>query len=161
MKYVILLTLMLPTLLFAQDVESPIFPSFSLPNLEGEHFTLDTLRGDGPVFITFWATWCKPCLQEMKELEKIYIKYKDRGFQVIAINNDGARRVKQLPRFISRQGFTFPVLWDDGSFKKRIGITDLPTNFLLDTEGRIVLRKRGYKKGDEIALEKMIAGFFE
>ena len=157
---VILLILSFSLVYGAEDKAVP-FPSFTMKDLDGNLVCLDSLKGNGPIFISFWAMWCKPCIKELKAIDKLYQIYSDSGFVVLGISQDGARLVRQLPRFVRKQKFTFPILWDDGALKKKVGVTDLPTSFLLNSKGEIILRKRGYKRGEEKEFEKLIIDHIE
>ncbi|MEE8418087.1 MAG: TlpA disulfide reductase family protein, partial [candidate division Zixibacteria bacterium] len=68
-----------------QNIKTKMAPDFTLRNMDGKRVTLSDYFGDGPIYISFWATWCKPCLEEMKILEKLHQKYGDRGFRIFAI----------------------------------------------------------------------------
>ena len=63
-----------------EDITGRKAPNFKLVNLDGKYVELDKETGGGPVLLSFWATWCKPCLEEMVEYNKIYEQYEDKGF---------------------------------------------------------------------------------
>ncbi len=158
MRLTITILLLFSVLLCAQEKEeeATLFPSFTMEDIDGNLICLDSLKGQGPIFISFWATWCKPCIKELKEIEKLYRVYSDSGFVALAINEDGVRLVRQLPRYVYKYGFSFPVIWDDGDLKKRAAVTDLPTSFWLNAQGEIVKRTRGFKPGDEKEFKRLI-----
>ena len=67
----------------------PAAPEFTVPGLTGGPIALSDFRGK-VVFLNFWATWCPPCKQEMPSMERLYRRYKDRGFTVLAVSIDTA-----------------------------------------------------------------------
>jgi len=155
--------IMLSMLLFliASEKETG-FPPFALEDVDGRLVKSSELIGQGPTFISFWATWCKPCLKELDEIEKLYRTYKDSGFVVIAVNEDGVRTRHQLQAFIKNRGYTFNILWDKGGvLKKQAAVAELPTSFILDKNGKIVYRHTGYKAGDEKELKNKILELIE
>jgi peroxiredoxin len=114
---------------------------FSLSALEGETGSLSSYKGK-VVFLNFWATWCGPCRVEMPSLEAIYNKFSDRGLEMLAVNcaEDNAA----VRSFIKNEGFSFPVLLDlDGRVSANYGILSIPTTFLIDRDGMIILRLVG------------------
>ena len=80
------------------SVDSPA-PEFSLPLLDGGKTRLSDHRGR-VVLLNIWATWCPPCLSEMPSMEKLYQKFKDQDFQILAVSIDttGADVVRLLSR---------------------------------------------------------------
>lgn len=137
-------------------------PNFTLPDLNGKKVELKSLLGKGPVFIHFWATWCKPCQEEMPYLESIFQKYKDKGLIVAAISVDDPKTVNKVKSFIKGRRYTFRVLLDTAQEVSNLyHVQDImPTDFLLDAKGKICKVYTGYKAGDEITIEKEIAGLF-
>jgi thiol-disulfide isomerase/thioredoxin len=114
---------------------------FSLSALEGETGTLSSYKGK-VVFLNFWATWCGPCRVEMPSLEAVYNKFSDKGLEMLAVNcaEDNAA----VRSFIKNEGFSFPVLLDlDGRISANYGIQSIPTTFLIDRDGMIILRLVG------------------
>lgn len=132
-------------------------PDFNLPTPEGRRINLRTLLREGPVLLEFWATWCKPCLKSLPELEKIYIRYKASGLTVLGVNEDGPRGHTKIKPFLKSRNITFPTVIDsDGSVKKRMQVIPLPTTLLIKQNGEIILRQIGYLPNQEQLLVKAI-----
>ncbi len=121
----------------------PTDPStLTLKTLDGTGTVrLDSFRGR-PVLLTFWASWCGPCREELPELEKLYNELAGKGFVLLTVNVDAAPAVGE--RFVERIGLNLPVYRMDGSEMAALGVYGLPTNILLDREGRIVKVYAGY-----------------
>jgi peroxiredoxin len=152
------LILVLTSAAYSQTVETRKAPDFALPNVEGKIVSLSKSLGQGPIYISFWATWCKPCLEEMKIIQKIYEKYEDQGFRVMAINTEGPKASAKVKSFIKSYGFTFDILLDnDGEvFRRKFKGAAMPYTFLVNADGKIVFSAVGFKPGDEIEIEKLI-----
>ena len=136
--------------------------NFILEDLDGDFVELDEITGEGPVLLSFWATWCKPCVDEMKELNKIYKEYKSKGFNLIAISIDSEKSVSRVKPFIKSKNYNFPVLLDTNSEVARIYYAlAVPYSVLLDENGGVVYSHMGYKKGDEKEIEKLIKSLIE
>jgi len=136
---------------------SPRDFSLSLP--EGETKSLSSYKGK-VVFLNFWATWCGPCRIEMPSLETLYNKFSDKGLEILAVNcrEDQAA----VSSFLRNEGFTFPVLLDlDGRVSLNYGIQAIPTTFLIDRDGMIILRLVGSIEWDtpkiHAALESLLS----
>ncbi len=165
----LLLSLVVTGLLFVSWVTAeedndklPIVPDFKLKNLEGERIALSDLLGKGPILISFWATWCKPCIKELPHLQELYEKYKDRGFLVVAISEDAPRSVSKVRSFIAGKRYTFLVLLDDNnSVQRKLNFRAIPYTMLLDKEGHIVHKRMGYRPGDERLLEEEFLSLIE
>jgi len=115
--------------------------NFSLSVLEGEKRSLSSYKGK-VVFLNFWATWCGPCRIEMPSLEALYNKYSDKDLEMLAVNcGEDQATVRS---FMKNEGFTFPVLLDsDGRVSINYGVQSIPTTFLIDRDGMIILRLVG------------------
>ena len=102
---------------------------------------LSDLKGN-VVFLNFWATWCGPCRVEMPSMEAIYNKYKEEGFEMLAVNC--MEKQEDVLPFMEDNKFSFPVALDDeGKVGTAYGIQAIPTTFLIDREGKIILRLVG------------------
>ncbi len=153
MKYFLTAIIFLfTTSLFAQ--EGKIAPGFRLENLDGEIISLEENLGGGPILISFWATWCKPCIEELPEVEKIYNELKEKGLKAFAISVDGEKSVAKVEPFVKAKKLSVPVLLDTNSDIARIYYaTTVPFTVIIDSKGEIVYSHSGYKKGDEIQLK--------
>ncbi|HMS65246.1 MAG TPA: TlpA disulfide reductase family protein [Ignavibacteria bacterium] len=136
---------------------SQYYSDFSKPNLDGDEVVLSKLLEKGPVMISFWATWCAPCKEEMKEMQPIYEKYKDQGFTYLAVNQDNQKSISKVKAFINSHGYTFPVVLDIDKhvFEDYLGV-GLPYSLLIDKNKKVISKHLGYITGDEVKLEKEI-----
>ncbi len=131
---------------------------FTLKDLSGHSQRLGDNYSKGPVLLNFWATWCVPCAKELPHLEKLYDRFQERGLRILAVNVDAPDRLALVSNFISRYGYTFPVLLDTES--KVVSLYNpslvLPYTVLVDRSGRIRYAHEGYSPGDEKLLEEEI-----
>ncbi|WP_416176315.1 cytochrome c biogenesis protein CcdA [Clostridium sp.] len=123
-----------------EDDESEA-PNFELVDQYGNTHNLSDYRGK-VVFLNFWATWCPPCRAELPNIEKVYKEYKNNTKDVIILGvvapnlgREGSR--EDIKKFLKENGYTFPVLFDDGSIMYKYGIGAFPTTFIIDKNGRI------------------------
>ena len=124
-------------------------PRFSIRTLSGKRLDLEQLRKKGPVLLDFWATWCKPCLGAIPELEAIHEEYAPRGLTVLGVSLDGPRNYAKLRPFAARLGITYPLAIDEeGLMQQRYQVRAMPTTILIDTAGVVVKVTQGYRPGD-------------
>lgn len=122
--------------------EVPLFPNIAFTALDGsKQLDLESFRGH-PVLMTFWASWCGPCRQELPELQKLYAELADEGFELVTINTDNSPVIGA--RFLQKYNIDVPVYRIDRKTQMSLGLASLPTNVLLDREGRPVMILRGY-----------------
>jgi len=149
----------------AQSEESQLqneAPNFELENLDGDWIILNDNLGKGPVLISFWATWCKPCMEELSHIQKIFEKYKEKGLMVYAISTDNEKSVAKVKPLIKSSNYSFPVLLDTGGETARNYFArQVPYSVILDENGKIVYSNTGYKKGDELNVEEIIKSLIE
>lgn len=94
------------------------------------------------VFLNFWATWCGPCRMEMPSMEALYNKYKTKGFEILAVNS--GESASDVLSFMNENRLTFtPVLDTNGSVGRAYGVQAIPTTYLIDRDGMIILRMVG------------------
>jgi len=154
----------LSVFVFAQEEElsGKTAPNFKLMNLDGKYIELSKETGNGPVLLSFWATWCKPCLEEMVEYNKIYEQYKEKGFKLIAISTDTEKSIAKVKPYIKSKEYQFPVLLDtNGDVARKYYAQQMPYTVILDKNGNIVYSHLGYMKGDEKKVETLITDLLE
>jgi peroxiredoxin len=150
--------LLLAPLAPAQEASVGSVPPLAARTLEGKSIVLAEVLEEGPVVITFWATWCRPCRKELPELQKLVDKYGDRGFRVVAVSGDGPVDAAKVAPYVASQKFTFDVVRDeDGEIRRNFQVEVFPTTFLVGTDGAILHRQVGYRRGDEKLLDGRLA----
>lgn len=135
----------------------PRAPEFSLRTLSGERLKLSDTRGK-VVVLSFWATWCAPCKQELPVLQSLLERYGKDGLAVLAINTDDPKTVAEVRRFIADRKLTMPIPLDGdnkvlGRFNPRHA---LPFLQILDHEGRRTFQHTGFTSGAEKILEEQV-----
>ncbi|MCK4545898.1 MAG: TlpA family protein disulfide reductase [Candidatus Eisenbacteria sp.] len=146
----------------AAEKEGRPASDFTLRDLGNKKVTLSDLYGDGPILISLWALWCRPCLEELPHLDKMYREYKDRGLQVLAVSQDSPRSLNKVKSYIKSRKYALRVLTDSNADLTRKFKTKLiPYTLILDSEGDIVYSRTGYRKGQEKELEEIVLGLLK
>ena len=155
MKSLLFVTLVFFTLnLSAQSI-----PSADVKKLSGETVNTSKFNNDGkPMVISFWATWCKPCVKELNAYSDNYDDWVDEtGVKLIAISTDDTRSSGRVAPYVNARGWQFEVFLDEnGSFKRAMNVANVPHTFLLDGNGKIVWQHTSYVEGDEEELYEKI-----
>jgi peroxiredoxin len=117
-----------------------LLPDISLPDPDGDTIRLSSKRGR-IVLVDFWAAWCPPCREENPNLVKLYDMYHYRGFDIYQVSLDqrkedwtGAIRNDRLGRW----AHVSDLKYRDSEVIKRFGLSEIPANFLIDREGRVI-----------------------
>jgi peroxiredoxin len=125
-------------------------PPFELERLDtGQPVSMQGLRGR-VVLINFWATWCKPCEDEMPAMERLYQELSPQGFELLAISVDDTS--EPVRAFQDRLALSFPILMDsDQVVAKRYQTYRFPESLLVDADGTVVERYIGPREWDDEA----------
>lgn len=112
-------------------------PEFELPLLgSGELLSSEQLKGQ-PVVLNFWASWCIPCREEARTLERSWQKYKDQGVRIVGVNVQDSEADAQA--FVNEFGVTFPSVRDtDLKLWTKLGVRGLPETFFIDHSWKFV-----------------------
>jgi thiol-disulfide isomerase/thioredoxin len=134
---------------FAASTSSGPAPAFQLSGRGGKAIDLSQFKGQ-VVMINFWATWCKPCRDEMPLLEDIYKKYKPMGFTLVGVNVEPDAKDAEAWLGKLSKPVTVPVAFDtDSKVSKMYKVAVMPSTVFVDRKGNIRVMHKGYKPGDE------------
>lgn len=111
---------------------------YRLVDLEGAAKSMEIGRGK-VTFISYWATWCPPCLAELPSIEALYSDYGDR-VDFILLTQEDPRVVR---RFLERKGLDLPVYGPRMKAPDPLYSRSIPTNYLIDGSGRILIKETG------------------
>ncbi len=138
----------------AQALEAGhVAPEFTLPDIEDGKPAISLLDQRGKtVYVDFWASWCAPCLRSLPQINELYGRYRDQGFEVIAINVDDP--IEDGRDFLLDVDLDYLIAADtDNRIMRAYEVTGMPTSFLISTEGVIHLVHTGFRDGDIDILE--------
>jgi len=126
-------------------------PAFRAERLDGAAVDFPAAAGGKPMVIRFWADWCRYCEPEMKAIDAVYRRHRDRGLEVLAVNAGQDR--KTVDAFIRKLGVGYPTLLDEQSaIAKRYSVVGLPTTYFVDGKG--VVRGKVIGEADEAVFER-------
>jgi len=135
-------------------------PDFTLPTLLGAPIRLAELRGKA-VLLNFWATWCVPCRTEIPTFEVLSQRYKDRGLEVLAVNLDPLSSAG-VAALVQEVGVTFRVGLDPSwSTAQAYQVLGLPTTYLIDRTGNVVVREVGARDWLDGVSQRAVEGLLQ
>lgn len=140
------------------------FPSVMLKDIDGNVVDTSKLSNDGkPFVISFFATWCKPCLRELKAISELYPDWQDEtGMKLIAVSVDESQNVSKVKPLVAAEGWDYEVLLDSNSdFMRGMGVQMVPHLFIVDGNGKIVESHSGYTDGSESGIIDKIREIIE
>jgi peroxiredoxin len=156
-KYVKTSLSILFILLSVSSLSQNIVPNTKLKNLESEFiYTNDVLIENNFYIVSFWATWCIPCINELDAIVDIYEELEKDNIEVIAISTDDARTKKRVRPMINGKDWNFKILLDENhDLKRALNIVGIPHTII--TKGtKIIYRRIGYSPGEEVDLFEFI-----
>ena len=134
------------TFLISQNVS----PNLTLKKMNGKSVKLSEYLNKGPVLINFWATWCSPCKKEMVFLDEFERRYKDNGLSILSISIDSQKSLAHVRSYIRANNYTYDVFLDPNrQVLNKLNGNLMPTNVLIDKDGKVLWRHYGYIPGDE------------
>lgn len=135
--------------------ETPEYFQIPETHLQGPLLNSESLKNK-VVLLDFWASWCGPCKEALPFYENLYIKYKDQGLEVVGVNAQDTPKDRQ--EFLRATKLSFPIFEDGGknSLVSKLDLVALPTLFVYDRSGKIILSYRGFDQKKMAELEAKV-----
>lgn len=123
-----------------------LLPEAQLNGLVGAAGKLSSFRGK-PLLINVWASWCGPCRNEMASLNRLYVRYGGKAFNIVGISTDDDQAA--AANFVKASKVGFPNYIDRNLvLENMLGANRLPLTILVDDEGRVIKKIAGSRAWD-------------
>lgn len=125
--------------------------------LDGEPVALEAFRGR-VLFINLWASWCAPCVRELATIERLHRRLADTEVEFLLVAAEGETPVR---RFLRRHRYDLPFYLEEEPIPPAFGMRGLPTSWVVDQGGRIVLLRHGEAVWDGDRVEALLRSLVE
>ena len=156
---VIAIGLLSVLLLSADSDDLTPLPSLKVKTLKGEPVDLlDYAKNDQLTIVSFWATWCKPCINELNAIADYYEEWQeDYNVELIAVSVDDQRTAPRIKGVVNANSWEYEILHDvNGDSYRKLNFQNIPYLALVNKEGNIVYKHNKYSPGDEEELLEKI-----
>lgn len=127
----------------SHSMRVPEMAEIKLIDLKNQPVNFDNYKGK-TIFINFWATWCKPCIEEMASIEKTKILMNDNRIIFFMASSEGIEEIKE---FSQSHNYKFNYVHLENG--EALNIQALPTTFIINPKGRIVFSEMGSRNWDD------------
>ena len=134
-------------------------PSVDIKDVKGNPFSTLKIENDGkPIIISFWASWCKPCIKELTTIADVYADWQEEtGVKLYAVSIDDARSSSLVAPLVNGKNWDYIVLLDqNGDFKRAMNVGPIPHTFVLNGKREIVWQHTSFAEGSERDLINII-----
>ncbi len=159
MKLIKTLVLLL-ALSFSMTATAQTLPDVDIKTMEGETVNILDYANNGKItVISFWATWCSPCIRELKAISDLYPDWvEEYDIEFLAITLDTQQRLARAGSIAESNSWEYTILSDSNQdLQRALGFQNPPQTYVIDTNGNIVYDHNGYSPGDEDDLEDKLA----
>lgn len=119
-------------------------PSWSLIDVRNGQLVDSEDFSDKVLLLTFFATWCPPCVAEVPVLNELHQEFREKGFSVIGLSVD-QQGAEGVAKFVAANGVTYPVLLAKAKTTRDFGgVYGIPVSFLVNKAGKVVKKYTGY-----------------
>lgn len=162
MKNILLFSFALIALAFQANAQSQTLPSVQVKNIDGQPLDFKTVADSGKLtVISFWATWCAPCIKELEAINDHYAEWqKNYNMKLVAVSIDDARNSKKVKPKVLGYGWDYQIILDENmDLARAMNVNNPPLTFIVDRSGNVVWSHQGYTPGAEEELEKQLKAF--
>ena len=134
-------------------------PNVDIKDVKGNPFNTSNIRNDGkPIILSFWATWCKPCIKELTTISDVYSEWQEEtGVKIYAVSVDDVRSSSLVAPMINGKNWDYIVLLDqNGDFKRAMNVGPIPQTFVVNGKGEIVWQHTSFSEGAELDLINIV-----
>ena len=124
---------------------------WKLEDINGKQVELSDFKGK-VILLNYWATWCPPCIAEMPSLQKLYDDYQDKMVFIFLTNDEKPK----VDAFLKKREFTLPVYYQASEAPSRLSTVSLPTTFLIDQNGKILIDEVGASDWNGTAMRAIL-----
>lgn len=145
-KIILLVLIVITSNLHAQIA----LPSISLKNMQGEKTNIEELTKEGLFIVSFWASWCVSCVNELDEINDLYEDWQEKTkVKLIAVSIDDSRTIDRVIPLVNGKGWNYDILFDTNQeLKRNLNIGSIPYLMIVHN-GKIVYSNSGYAPGQE------------
>ncbi|MFS4454572.1 redoxin family protein [Maribacter sp. 2304DJ31-5] len=133
--------------------------TYRLTSLKGTPSPVEIGRGE-VTFLSYWATWCPPCIAELPSIQKLYADYGDK-INFVLITNENPKIIQE---FLEEKQYDIPVVLPQMETPKVLSERSIPTNYIIDKAGQIIVKEQGAAdwNSEKVRgiLDKLIGGEF-
>ncbi len=146
MKYIILILSFVSTCYSQKSI-----PDISIQDLKGNQVSAKSILKDKLTIVSFWATWCKPCLQEINAINQNLKEWQNEvDFDFIAISTDDSRSKNRVLSMKNSRKWQFEVFIDENAdLQRAMNILNIPYTIILNKNHQIIYQHTAYSAGDE------------
>jgi peroxiredoxin len=153
-QYLILALLAASVSVGAQSV-----PAVTVKTINGENIDFSSVIEPGKLMvISFWATWCGPCIKELQAIDLHYQEWQEQyNMKLVAVSIDDSRNVKKVKPKVLGEGWQYQIILDENQdLARAMNVSNPPMTFIVNAEGKIVYSHQGYTPGAEDELEAQL-----
>ncbi|MEP3372575.1 MAG: TlpA disulfide reductase family protein [Maribacter dokdonensis] len=142
-----------PSLEDANDQDQVAPFQYAVTDLQGA--SRNVAVGEGKVtFISYWATWCPPCIAELPGIQRLYDVYGDR-VNFLLLTQETPEKVE---RFVRKKGYELPIYFPKMQAPEVLQENSIPTNYVIDAQGTIIIKETGAADWNSSKVRNLLNG---